>query len=1589
MRIRTRHVFVVIMVALVALLISDTVRLLTASPHPLPSEDPPPLPPAHLALYPDATEPILPRPTDPLVVIGVSGVTSADLADLTRYPALAARVGAGALANQVVRGTDQVACPVDGWLMLQTGHRVGAPAAPAGTCLSVADAVRHPLAPHALQSGDDTSFGLLKRVFEAFDVDAGAIGPGAQLALGTPDQPAAGVPAPADDDALALAVAEASHIHRVTVVDADLDAPTLPVRRTHPTASVWEGFAAPPAGPNERAGRLLARIDRVLAALDPQTQVIVTSLADGDSRSRLQAAIVQTSAVPNGLARSGSTRTDGLVLTVDLTQAILRAAGLPETPLAQGLAPGARGASPLPLSLAESESPRALTEAHARLSTLADQARHARVTLSVQPVATGLIGVCAGLVGIFVVAVALRGGLTSLSRGRHRALVAATAWVASLPVATFLANLVPWWRLTLAGALAALLALTAVIAAALTGCAWASGRLARGLAPGAAWTRWVPLITLTGIHTVLLAAYTAFPVTTSDAVLGSSTLLGARFYGIGNSQFTLLALATLWTASLLGALLVGAGYRLLGVIAAAAGGMWVVSIDGGSTLGADVGGPLALTPGVLVLTIMLLRRRVRWPDVLWIGALTFGILAHFGLRDVARPAAERSHAGNFVAAIATGRAGEAVLHKLHGVVATFVGSPAGIVGTVAIVCVGVSAWAIVRIVRARHARAAISQPSTFLGQIPGAAALAAGVTVTVLIGMVVNDSGLLVATVGLLLGVPLLALSVLTAAGEDDAPLRLPSPRGAARLALVALLAGASVATVIGGPQRAGTSAGDLPDSAPTVLVVTHSLTWDALGYAAREALDADASHTWRANLIPLRTAGGSCPLDAFLAINAGALVSPLSLGGQDLCLDLPLPDADAKLPGWDYVRAGEQAASRTQRLGALGDALTKAGLSTHAIGGNAAAVLATSQGTVAGTWERSPLDDTALAQAAAASTATHALTVVDAAAISLNVVPQRLQAAIQRTRTARVAEVEEAGGTSEDALAEPITSVRAGLNPLPEDGGESARAFEERYSTLLPTYPVNPAETGQRDTRVLADLVTRQRERLQAVLDALPPEATVLAVSTTPAGMGRAMGVALLRSPAVSGGLASSASVRQPGMVQVPDIGVTLARTLGLTASDLVSPAGAPLQARTLPVAEQWSQLISHASRASTIQSTRGAFYTPLRTVAVVVFLLAAVGTIAAVSRQIRLEVPGGRASLGFLARVVCLTLAAQPFSVQLVSLAPWWQADSPAAVIGAAPWVISGLLALTLLAASRHPAGPLVALSAGTAVILLVAIGSGSRTLIDAPLGFNSLAGARFYGAGNEAYTLLATAFFMAAGVGAAWLVRRGRRLLGVGGFVVAGLVVAIIDGAPRLGADFGGPISLLPGLAITAIMLSGAGLSVRKVVVALGLTGLVSFGVAVGDWLRPPASRTHLGRFVDSALSGDAWPILARKLGANLSALTWSGYRWVLLAALVLALTTLAYGLRRRPLEPPRGRGARWRALRASAWGWLAPAYPQDAVPTVVAGLRAVLIGWGCTEFLAFALNDSGILLPGLAAILAVPLLLDALVATRLAQAPRTDR
>ncbi|GAA3000678.1 hypothetical protein [Streptosporangium longisporum] len=723
-----------------------------------------------------------------------------------------------------------------------------------------------------------------------------------------------------------------------------------------------------------------------------------------------------------------------------------------------------------------------------------------------------------------------------------------------------------------------------------------------------------------------------------------------------------------------------------------------------------------------------------------------------------------------------------------------------------------------------------------------------------------------------------------------------PAPLAPLFVLLCALLA---VPVLAGAGAAEAVSASRAP-AGRVVIVGVPGLLWSDLDPAATPNLwrlageGGSASMSTRAVPPPERAI--TCPVAGWLTVSAGQRAGAPGTG----CAAPPVPQAapggGANVPGWAELSAFNATTAFRAVPGRLGRAVTEAGLKVAAAGPGAALGAADASGgigryaaDVAGLGDLSP----------------YGLVVVEAG---------------------------------------DLTRAWTGGGPAPGASPDATRG----------------AIPGAMTDRVRREAVAGADRVVGQVLDRLPrPGAagagpagtTVLVAGLADTSPVPHLHVAIAHGPSPAGtpyprGYLGAASTRQDGLVTNTDLTATAIGLLGLRAPDGVvgrtwqgiGPGGEPVTATAGKLADD--DLASQV-----LVTVRGPFFAVLVTVQILFYLLAA------------LAIRRGRGGVRALraVQVVAVVSGAVPVSTFLAQLVPWWTLPVP--MVSVIVTILGFACAITAVAFARpwraHPLGPLTVVAGVTSVTLLADVMTGSALQVNAVTGYEPVTGGRFYGFGNIAFAVYSAGTILAlAGVGQ-WLLSRGRRGLALAVCAAYGGLAVFADGWPAWGADFGGVPAFLVGVTVFVILLAGGRLSPVRLGLAGLAGGLLVGAIAVADWIRPPASRTHLGAFVQQVLDGQAWTVVGRKFSAMIG-VTVGNWSLSLLTLVALAFLFLV-------LDRP----SRWGASALGRAYALAPA------------LRAGLIGALTCALIGFLMNDSGIAIPAMALTVAVPLTLAASV------------
>jgi hypothetical protein len=695
-------------------------------------------------------------PTPPSVVlVGTGGIQAADVS-AAATPHLWKALGTVAPGNLVVRSVGPSTCPADGWLAVSTGRRAGdASDKVQPACRTLAEPGADGQVPawaeytQAVGHQDyDADLGTLGDAVAAGGVDATSIGPGAAIALADDQGQVVGdhVALPSTATALGAAVTDALDASRLVVVDVGAleDQPTT-------------GRPAP-----ESVRALDDRIGAVLAAVAASptaatTDVIVASLADSSASPQLQLVLgagpqldtsTSSSLDGTGMLASSSTRQPGMLQSTDLLTTVTRFLGI------DGHVPDDAAVGSV-ITTAD-----AGATGTARLDALVDTNLHAT---AVRPLIAGfyLALILANLALYAFVTVVLRldarrlGALARWLRahpyGVLRGLVAVGIGLGSVPVATTLANLVPWWRASSPGwaVLGVVLAWVVLITVVAMLVPWRRAPL---------W----PFGVVGGVTAVVLAADAVNGAGLQlSGLMGTQPLVAGRFYGINNTSFALFATACVMLAVALANPLVLQGRRVAAASVVAGIGIVATAIDGLPGVGADFGGPPGLVAGFAILALLAAGVRLTWRRILAVLAGAAVVVVGFALADWLRPADQRTHLGRFVDDVLHGHLGDTVGRKLGQNLHTL---------TNTLTLVVIAGSLVVIYVLGRPLRGVLAQPAggplgwitadTPLRQLttrapmlnPGilAAAIVLG------IGFLVNDSGILIPATGFILALPVL-----------------------------------------------------------------------------------------------------------------------------------------------------------------------------------------------------------------------------------------------------------------------------------------------------------------------------------------------------------------------------------------------------------------------------------------------------------------------------------------------------------------------------------------------------------------------------------------------------------------------------------------------------------------------------------------------------------------------------------------------------------------------------------------------------------------------------------------------------------------
>ncbi|MFN8027674.1 MAG: hypothetical protein U0W40_15330 [Acidimicrobiia bacterium] len=441
---------------------------------------------------------------------------------------------------------------------------------------------------------------------------------------------------------------------------------------------------------------------------------------------------------------------------------------------------------------------------------------------------------------------------------------------------------------------------------------------------------------------------------------------------------------------------------------------------------------------------------------------------------------------------------------------------------------------------------------------------------------------------------------------------------------------------------------------------------------------------------------------------------------------------------------------------------------------------------------------------------------------------------------------------------------------------------------------------------------------------DVDPAHDAVMVVGPATSRQGSGLAVASLRAPGIDSGLLRSASSRRTGFVFAYDTAPTALDLLGI-------PAPKKMEGEVMEARATSGDRITRLVRANTDAVFRDSKVSIATTIVLVLSALLAV--VAGLVAQQRLRRIGRRPGLlrGFALAVLGFLAA-----TYLAGPLHFGRSGNQLAYFGFLAVFAVAFAFVCSLAGRRHPHAPLAVALAFTVVLHVADLLAGARLELDTVFGYSATVGIRLSGQGNPTFAQLTAALVLLGGL-VVWR-RPGRRTVWA---VIAMLAFSLlVMAAPPFGGDFGAALAGAPAFGLFAWLLLGRQVRFKTVAILVGLLVGAGLVVGIGDSLRPADKQTHIGRLFGKLLDGDTGDFfltIRRKLVANLDSFTNTKLLWVLPIVAVLLWVL-------------------WRVPQSRARVLF------QRVPVI----RQTLLAFAVLAFLGYALNDSGVSIPALMAV-----------------------
>ncbi len=371
-----------------------------------------------------------------------------------------------------------------------------------------------------------------------------------------------------------------------------------------------------------------------------------------------------------------------------------------------------------------------------------------------------------------------------------------------------------------------------------------------------------------------------------------------------------------------------------------------------------------------------------------------------------------------------------------------------------------------------------------------------------------------------------------------------------------------------------------------------------------------------------------------------------------------------------------------------------------------------------------------------------------------------------------------------------------------------------------------------------------------------------------------------IISGPGFKGGTLSSDTTRRHGIVTNTDIAPTVFSFLGAEVPYQVSGRSIFAVSQKEPI----PYLLNLKTKATTIYQIRNTVLTAFTLFVIVSILISLFALFA--ERRGKMIKKGRHVVLQLLLLWVISLPLAFLFQPSFVAKLPW----------GAA--LFSFMLALVLALLSfclrkKSILGPIMTISIATSLALLCDAILGSKLMLQSFLGSCPIAGGRFYGLGNTYMGAVVGSSIV--GITALTTKFHKNRRIALTVVTLFLLVVCVVVGYSKFGANVGGLITMAGASVVTWIRLKGERANWRRllyiaVVVLLLLVIVVSADLLVGS------GQSHAGRTIELIKTDGAkavFDIISRKLTMNVRGIgstPWGGILVVMVLFLPMVLMRL---------------------------------------------------------------------------------------------------